>query len=218
MNRKTFKYQVALIMTAIFLCTPCLTLAAESGVETEAADLNSARQTEDNGDFGEEGTILVSVDGEDWLFYLESAHQSLDKMWVTYYAFNPRGETYYKLRISLSDDVKPGEYETASADATIAFYTDNTVGKNGAIQNINAQFMSTGRKAGTLVVETRSSDWLTYKGSFETDVENYAGEKVHIKCNSFEFTLGEERELPYQNDWEEDSGSTTFQFQNDPFF
>lgn len=220
MNRKVLKYQAAVMLAAVCLCSSWPAAEAESEIKAEIADSDRVQQAADNGNATEDGVLTIRVDGEEWLFYLESAklYPSLEKMAVTYYAFTPRGETYYKLRLSLSDGIKPGEYETNSAEVSIAFYTDDTTGKNGAVQNINAQFMSGGRTTGTLVVEKRSSDWMTYKGSFETDVANYAGEKIHIECNSFEFTLGEERELPYQNDWEEDSGSTTDSFQNSRFF
>ncbi len=196
------KKLISLILALCMLCT-----------------LGTAAAAEDSGSVGEDGSITVIVDGEEWIFYLESAKllPSLDQMWATYYAFNPRGETYYKLLLKFSDDIKPGEYKTGTADVSISLNTDDLVGENGGIQNMNSQYMTRGKKDGTIVIEERSSDWKTYKGSFDTDVTNREGEKIHIECDSFEFTLGEERELPYKNDWA-DSGSTSGSFQNKPFF
>lgn len=199
------KKLISLILALCMLCTLSTALAEEA---------------QENAKTQEDGTITVSVDGEDWVFYLESAKlmKQLDEMWITYYAFNPRGETYYKLFLRFSDDIKPGEYKAGSADLSISLNTDDLVGKNGGIQNVNAQYMTGGKTDGTLTLEERSSDWLTYQGSFDTDVVNGKEEKIHIRCDSFEFTLGEEKELPYDNDWAEDSGSITGSFQNKPFF
>ncbi len=182
--------------------------------------LGAAAAGDDSGSVGEVGSITVSVDGEEWIFYLESAKllPSLDQMWVTYYAFNPRGETYYKLLLKFSDDIKPGEYKTGTADVSISLHTNDLIGENGGVQNMDSQYMTRGKKDGTIVIEERSSDWLTYKGSFDTDVENREGEKIHIACEAFEFTLGEEKELPYKDDWAQDSGSAPGSFQNKPFF
>lgn len=200
------KKLISLILALCMLCT----LSTAMAEDASAAD--NAKSQED-------GTITVSVDGEEWVFYLESAKllPSLDQMWATYYAFNPRGETNYKLLLKFSDDIKPGKYKTGTADVSISLNTDDLVGKNGGIQNMNSQYMTRGKKDGTIVIEERSSDWTTYKGSFDTDVTNREGEKIHIECDSFEFTLGEERELPYKNDWA-DSGATSGSFQNKPFF
>lgn len=182
--------------------------------------LGAAAAAEDSGSVGEDGSITVSVDGEEWTFYLESAklYPSLDQMWVTYYAFNPRGETQYKLSLTLSSDLKPGEYQTKKADVFISLITDAPTKELGALQNYNSTFSTGGKTDGTLVLTERSSDWLTYKGSFDTDLEKHSGEKIHIECEAFEFTLGEEKELPYENDWAQDSGSVPGSFQNKPFF
>ncbi len=198
------KKLISLILALCMLCT-LSTAMAEEEVEKGV---------------GEDGSITVSVDGEEWTFYLESAKllQSLDQMWVTYYAFNPRGETYYKLQLTFSDDIKPGEYKTGTADVSICLNTDDLVGENGGIQNMNSQYMARGKKDGTIAVEERSSDWTTYKGSFDTDVTNREGEKIHISCDAFAFTLGDEKELPYKNDWAQNSGSTSGSFQNKSFF
>ncbi len=197
------KKLIGLILSLCMLCTFNTALAEEAPVE------GSPKPQED-------GVITVSVDGEDWDFYLESAklYKSMDEMWVTYYAFNPRGETYYQLRLVFSDDIKPGKYKASSSDVRITLTTDDLVGENGGIQNVNGQYMTRSKTDGTIVIESRSSDWKTYSGSFDTDVSNREKDTIHIECDAFEFTLGEEKELPYDNDWAEDSGS----FQNKPFF
>lgn len=104
------KKLISLILALFMLCTFSTALAEEA-------------PGEDNAKAREDGAITVSVDGEDWVFYLESAklYDYMNEMWVTYYAFNPRSETYYKLQLSFSDDIKPGEYEAGSADARITF-------------------------------------------------------------------------------------------------
>jgi len=199
------KKLISLILALCMLCTLSTALAEEAP--------ESAKPRKD-------GVITVSVDGEDWDFYLEAAkiYKSMDEMWITWYAFNPRGETYYKLQMVFSDDVKPGKYKTSSSDVRITLTTDDMVGSNGGIQNFNAQYMTGSKTDGTVVIESRSSDWQTYSGSFDVDVKNSEKDTIHIECDAFEFTLGEEKELPYDNDWDEDAGSLFGPVQNKPFF
>lgn len=137
----------------------------------------------------EPNTLTATIFGREEIFYLKSTYVGELELSALYYAYNPRGEKMYCIKLAFDKNLLEGTYTTDKnvlhADVKITF---NKVGSREYYVTYPG---SDAKKynAGTFIIEQISEDWMTYDGSF--DVELYLGNKDSFVIHDavFNFTI-----------------------------
>lgn len=131
--------------------------------------------------------LTVTIDGKKETFYQDDVILTDTEISVYYYSYNPRGEQRYYISFSFDKNLTVGTYQTTES----ILYSDVNITFAEAGAN---QFFRSYRKrgnngvTGSFTIESVSSDWNTYTGSFAADLVLY-GKNQELKITDAEFVF-----------------------------
>lgn len=168
----------------------------------------------------EDNTLVMELDGQEKLLYLEDAYLVGGRIQVTYAGYDPRGVQDTALYLLLDSRIAPGTYTKAGNDESIVHILLKTEGYANALGQtsykkefgigedlfrksthggvdfsfyVTYDYQNLGSVA--LRLDERSQDWKTYAGVFAVVLDNgYDDTFAILKKGRFNFTLDEKYE------------------------
>ena len=178
-----------------------------SGKKSESRGMEQMSVSSRNS--GGMNTLTATINGSRTTLEMEKAVVQGRRIYVTYASYNPRGKKEFYVRLNFAENIAPGYYSMYDDDNAFSVSSDIAGGTVEAAykayrDNNNPWANSNGFKVSPeqgkyqgnyqLNLTERSSDWRTYEGRFDAELESIKArgisqKSVVIENAVFSFTI-----------------------------